>query len=173
MRSPRLCGTLRLTCRRCLPRLLTNEVALTPAASPPGESSLHDCTSFDLQGRTCQLAWSPATPPTRASGSATLATSAYEQACIRSVRLTSALIATLCVQRGHHGPHLGVDILVRASIAGWYGPGQEGPADDLLSRRSRVRVALGGYQAETWVSRRRSPATHGACRYQGGGLSDS
>src|ERR1700722_4993605 len=65
MRSPRLCGTLRLTCRRCLPRLLTNEVALTPAASPPGESSLHDCTSFDLQGRRCQLAWSPATPPTR------------------------------------------------------------------------------------------------------------
>ena len=31
-----------------------------------------------------------------ASGSATLATSAYEQACIRSVRLQTALIASRC-----------------------------------------------------------------------------
>jgi hypothetical protein len=34
MRSPRLCGTFRLTCRRCLPCLITNETALTPAANP-------------------------------------------------------------------------------------------------------------------------------------------
>ena len=161
MRSPRLCGTLRLTCRRCLPRLLTNEVALTPAASPPGESSLHDCTSFDLQGRRCQLAWSPATPPTRPPlalrRSPRQRTSRPVSAAYAS---QTALIATRCVQRGHHGPHLGVDILVRASIAGWYGPGQEGPADDLLSSRSRVRVALG---APTPTARQARCHRHG-CR---------
>jgi len=49
-----------------------------------------------------------ATPPTRPPDSAMLAKSAYEQACIRSVRLTNGADNDRGVQRGHHGPHLGI-----------------------------------------------------------------
>jgi hypothetical protein len=52
VRLPCPCGTFRLTCCRCLPCLLTNKAALTPAANPPSDPILHHSTSFDFQGRT-------------------------------------------------------------------------------------------------------------------------
>ena len=84
VRPPRLCGTCSLTCCRCLPCLLTNEAALTPAANPPSDPSLHHSASLDFQGHSNPepgRSAHPAAPALRCSPRQRAGTD-----CIRSVR---------------------------------------------------------------------------------------